>query len=96
LTNRVNRTWFVGGNSNNFSCRTIPMENLLHMILRVEQMVFVANKDHVCLPGKRSIIWETMGFPSISINGFGTAYPARRKRSPNPDIGITICKKASP
>ena len=41
--------------------------------------------------GNMSMTWASIGFSSTSIRGLGTSYPALLKRSPYPDIGITIC-----
>src|SRR5215472_6700750 len=41
-------------------------------------------------PGNISTTWPMIGLWSTRISGLGTSYPARRKRSPKPDIGITI------
>ena len=42
-------------------------------------------------PGNKSQTCSIIGFPSISISGFGSLYPASINLFPIPDIGIIMC-----
>ena len=68
----MNRAQLVGRDAHDTAGGTIAFKRGSHRVVRVVEMVLVADKQKIRLSGNMSITWAMIGFPSMGISGLGS------------------------